>query len=92
MDSLRRLRALARPDSAGILGEQGGQGGIADIDRHLTYLTQLKRLTQAALERGEVEGATAIEVLEFVGTPGYAEYHALNRQRVWRELEQAWFK
>ncbi|MFM9916170.1 MAG: hypothetical protein ACKVOX_10220 [Rhizobacter sp.] len=92
MDSLRRLRALARPDSAGILGEQGGPGGIADIDRHLTYLTQLKRMTQAALERGEVEGATAIEVLEFVGTPGYAEYHALNRQRVWRELEQAWFK
>lgn len=95
MDSLRRLRALARSGhdgAVGVLGEQGGAGGIADIDSQLAYLTQLKQLTQNALDRGEVEGATAIEVPGFADTPGYAAYHALNRQRVWRELEQAWFK
>jgi hypothetical protein len=95
MDSLRRLSALARsqrPAAAGVLGEQGAPGRIADIDNHLAYLAQLKQQTQQALERGEVEGATAIELPAFTGAPGSAAYHALNRQRAWRELEQAWFK
>lgn len=99
MDSLRHLRALARSadssataDRGGIVGEQGGTGDATDIDRHLDYLSQLKRSTQQALDRGEVEGASPIELPAFAGASGYAAYHALNRQRVWRELEQALFK
>lgn len=95
MDSLRRLSALARSGhygTAGVLGEQGKSGTAADIDRHLGYLTQLEQLTREALERGEAEGSTAIDMPAFANAPGHAEYHALNRQRVWRELEEAWFK
>lgn len=95
MDSLHRLSALARSGhfgTAGVLGEQGAPGTAADIDRHLAYLMRLEQLTRAALERGEAEGSTAIDMPAFANAPDHADYHALNRQRVWRELEQAWFK
>ncbi len=86
------LSALAQAGSGGVLGEQGGPGTAADIDSHLAYLSRLERLTNEALERGEVEGGVPIELAEFAGAPGYAAYHALNRQRVWREREQALFR
>jgi len=89
---LERLRLIAaQPGVAGVLGEQGEPGRAAIVADHLDYLAQLRQRTQAALDRGEVEGAHPIELPAFADRPGYAAYHALNRQRLWRWLERKLF-
>lgn len=90
--SLRRLRGLA--DGAVVLGEQGGPGSVADIDRHIAYLLALRAAVRAAVERGsdQVAALAAITLPDFADLAGHAEVHALNRQRVWRELEAEAFR
>lgn len=91
--SLERLRSIAaQPDVTGLIGEQGEPGSATVVADHLEYLSQLRQRTQQALDRGEVEGARPIELPAFADRPGYAAYHALNRQRVWRALERRLFE
>ena len=90
--ALERLRKIAvRPDVRGVLGEQGEPGSASDVMDHLEYLAQLRQRTEQALDRGDVEGARPIELPAFADRPGYAAYHGLNRQRVWRLLERRLF-
>lgn len=90
--SLRRLRGLAA--GAVVLGEQGGPGSVADIDRHIAYLLALRAAVRTALERGDepVAALAAITLPDFADLAGHADLHALNRQRVWRELEAEAFR
>lgn len=90
--SLRRLRGLAV--GAVVLGEQGGPGSVADIDRHIAYLLALRAAVRAAIERGsdQVAALEAITLPDFADLAGHADIHALNRQRVWRELEAEAFR
>jgi hypothetical protein len=90
--SLRRLRGF----TAGrrLLGEQGPAAGTEAVDAHLLYLGALRAAIEPLLLRGELPGspAAAIELAAFAALPGYAAWHPLNVQHVWRELETALFR
>jgi hypothetical protein len=90
--SLRRLRAMAA--LAQVIGEQGETGGIGDIDSHIAYLGALREAVRRHVERGDDEAAAlaSITLPAFATRAGYAAFHPLNGQRVWREFEQALFR
>lgn len=86
-----------------LLGEQGGLGRASDLAAHIRYVQALRaEVRQAVLAgRGELESESESESAlplaqpQPVGAAGGgggggaadAAQHALNRQRVWRELE-----
>lgn len=90
--SLRRLRAFT--GARHLLGEQGPPMGVAAVDDHLAYLGALRHAVRPLLLRGELPGspAAAAELPGFAARPGYAAWHPLNVQHVWRELEPMLFR
>lgn len=90
--SLRRLRVFA--GGRRVLGEQGPAASVAAIDAHLAYLDALRDAITPLLQRGELPGsaAAAADLPAFASLPGYASWHPLNVQHVWRELEPALFR
>lgn len=90
--SLHRLRPFI--GARRVLGEQGPPAGVAAVDAHLTYLEALRAAITPLLQRGELPGspAAAAELPAFAGLPGYASWHPLNVQHVWRELEPTLFR
>ncbi|MEO8804805.1 MAG: hypothetical protein ABI433_01890 [Burkholderiaceae bacterium] len=85
--SLRSLQHFTL--GARVLGEQGDVAKPAAIAANIAYLEALHRAVDAALARGDVQGAAGlgIELPAFAELPGYAARHALNVQHVWRERE-----
>jgi hypothetical protein len=94
--SLGRLHRFAAGQR--VIGEQGEIATSTEIARHVAYLRGLRAAIQHRIERGESEdhghdaaNERALESLA-AGAPEVARQHALNRQRVWRELERRWFR
>jgi hypothetical protein len=91
---LASLRALQRLSiGARLVGEQGGVTQPAAIAANIAYLEALHRAVDAALARGDVQGAAGlgIDLPAFAELPGYAARQPLNVQHVWRELERLSF-
>lgn len=89
--SLRTLQRLSI--GARLVGEQGGVTQPAAIAVNIAYLEALRRAVDAALARGDVQGAAGlgIDLPAFAELPGYAARHPLNVQHVWHELERLSF-
>lgn len=92
LDSLQALRRWA--GAAPLLGEQGAPATGDAIDAHRAYLVALRGAIEPLLRQGALPGTpeAAAELPAFAQQPGYAARHALNVQRVWRELEPAVFR
>jgi glyoxylase-like metal-dependent hydrolase (beta-lactamase superfamily II) len=93
LDSLRALRSIAK-GAVTVLGEQGPTGTPEDINSHMDYLVSLRAAVRARMRNGidENAGLAAISLPMFGKRLGNGEIDALNRQRVWRELEKAMFR
>jgi len=93
LDSLRALRGIAR-GAITVLGEQGPSGTPDDINSHMDYLVSLRAAVRARLRNGADANAAiaAISLPMFGKRVGNGEIDALNRQRVWREMEDASFR
>lgn len=95
--SLRRLRASLSGNVL-LIGEQGepvsGVAAGAALDDALDYVEQLRAAVSRQLAQGDALGATGatLALPAFAQRPGYATTHALNVQRVWRELEDELFR
>lgn len=102
----RRLHEAMEPGDR-VIGERGGPGGRADLQRHARYLQALQRAVDAALAAGHSAGEAVPDLaLAIAGlgksardagaAPGVlgdpAAQHALNVQRVWRMREDAWLQ
>ncbi len=92
LSSLHSLRAMTSGER--VIGEQGAVGGVEDIDRHIAYLNALRDAVRRHVEQGddEVAALASITLPAFAALDGYAGFHALNGQRVWREFELALFR
>jgi glyoxylase-like metal-dependent hydrolase (beta-lactamase superfamily II) len=93
LDSLRALRGIAK-GAITVLGEQGPTGTTEDINSHMDYLVSLRAAVRARVRNG-ADANTAIEAISlpmFGKRLGNGEIDALNRQRVWREMENASFR
>jgi hypothetical protein len=75
-----------------VLGEQGGLGDAGAIDAHIAYLQALHGVIEPALARGELWGATALELPPWQPLPGYGLRHPLNVQHLWLALEPTIFR
>lgn len=93
LDSLRALRGIARGATT-VLGEQGPTGTTDDINSHMDYLVSLRAAVRARLRNGADANAAiaSISLPMFAVRVGTGEIDALNRQRVWREMEDASFR
>lgn len=93
LDSLRALRGIAR-GAITVLGEQGPAGSTDDIGSHLDYLVSLRAAVSARVHSGTDANAAmaSISLPMFAKRVGNGEIDALNRQRVWREMEDASFR
>lgn len=91
--SLRALQAVL-PEGAVVLGDQGPPGRAGDIASHIAYLVALQAAVDAQVDAGQAEWAAgdSAELPAFAHLRGYAEWHLLNRQRVWREAEVRFFR
>ncbi len=88
--SWRALRDWAA--GSPLLGEQGGFGHARDIDAHIDYLQALQAATEAALARGDLWGASPLDLPAWQPLPGYALRHPLNVQHLWLALEPTIFR
>ncbi len=93
LESLRALRGIAK-GAITVLGEQGPTGTTDDINSHMDYLVSLRAAVRAHVRNGADAnaGLAAISLPMFGARLGNGEIDALNRQRVWRELENASFR
>lgn len=93
LDSLRALRGIAK-GAITVLGEQGPTGTTEDITSHMDYLVSLRAAVRARVRNGTDAnaGLAAISLPMFGKRLGKGEIDALNRQRVWREMENASFR
>lgn len=93
LDSLRALRGIAR-GAITVLGEQGPTGTTDDIGSHMDYLVSLRAAVSAHVRDGTDANAAmaSISLPMFAARVGHGEIDALNRQRVWREMEDASFR
>jgi glyoxylase-like metal-dependent hydrolase (beta-lactamase superfamily II) len=93
LDSLRALRGIAR-GAITVLGEQGPSGTTDDINSHMDYLVSLRAAVSARVHSGNDANAAmaSISLPMFATRVGNGEIDALNRQRVWREMEDASFR
>ena len=93
LDSLRVLRGIAR-GAITVLGEQGPTGTTDDIGSHMDYLVSLRAAVSAHVRDGTDANAAmaSISLPMFAARVGHGEIDALNRQRVWREMEDASFR
>lgn len=92
---LASLQTLRRwTGNAPLLGEQGAPASGDAIDAHRAYLVALRGAIGPLLRQGLLPGTpeAAAELPAFALQAGYAERHALNVQRVWRELEPEVFR
>ena len=93
LDSLRALRGIAK-GAVTVLGEQGPTGTTEDINSHMDYLLSLRPAVRARVRNGADANAAieAISLPMFGKRLGNGEIDVLNRQRVWREMENASFR
>ena len=77
-----------------MLGEQGPTGTTEDINSHMDYLVSLRAAVRARVRNGADANAAieAISLPMFGKRLGNGEIDVLNRQRVWREMENASFR
>jgi hypothetical protein len=92
---LDELRAAAeRGERIVIVGSQGGLGSVDDLRAHAAYLDRLTAAVARAVSAGQAEADArpALEGLLAADAPALDRLrHALNAQRVWREIEDRSF-
>lgn len=93
ISSLQRLHMIAKGASV-VLGEQGPVGTPADIDSHQDYIVSLRAAISARVKTGTAEtvGLAALSLPMFTKRLGDGQIDAINRQRVWREVERAFLR
>jgi hypothetical protein len=77
---------------APLLGEQGGLSDARDIDAHVAYVQALQAVVETALARGDLWGASPLDLPAWQALPGYGLRHPMNVQHLWLALEPTIFR
>lgn len=91
--ALDRLDALAPRHvvSAALSSAAPPDGHPEAVDATRAYLTALRQGVLSAMDQGhQPQEAGLVPLPAFAAWAGYAERHAFNVQRAWRELEPVW--